>query len=379
MSDFHPEMRVLGLMSGTSLDGMDLVRVRFFQAYEDRPGFELLDYEERPWPEEFREGLEAAAEDRPLPASEFAALHHELARLFAEFALDLWPDSIPAELAAFPGQTLHHAPHRGYGLQLGNPAIFASLTGLPTVSDFRSPDMCLGGQGAPLVPMADALLRRHPEEARAVVNIGGIANVTLLPPGLGTEGVRAWDTGPGNLLLDRAARLLLGIPYDEEGRIAARGRIDEVLLETWMKHPYFARKAPKSTGRETFGSSFLSDTELHRLSEVSSPEDLLATLSELTVQPLAEALAGEGVDAVYLSGGGARNLHLMSRLKERLPHLRVEDIEVLGCPAGAKEALDFAFLAYLSHLDRPVSLAGVTGARRNAPAGVLAPAHPHEE
>ncbi len=379
MSGSYPTMRVLGLMSGTSLDGMDLVLARFFEANDGAPGFELLDYEEKPWPEVFRARLVAAAEDRPLPASEFAALHHDLARLFAEFVRERWTDGIPADLAAFPGQTLHHAPQFGYGLQLGNPAVFATLTGLPTVGDFRSPDLALGGQGAPLVPMADALLRRHPDESRGLVNIGGIANLTLLPPGRGEEGVRAWDTGPGNLLLDRAARLALDAPFDEGGHSAARGRVHETLLASWLEHPYFAESPPKSTGRETFGGAFLGDEDLRHLAEEMGAESLLATLAELTVEPLARALEAGGVEAVYLSGGGARNLHLKRRLSERLPVLRVEDIEVLGCPAGAKEALDFAFLAYLSRLGRPVSLCGVTGAQRNAPAGALAPAPPSEE
>ncbi len=379
MGQIYPEMTVIGLMSGTSLDGMDLVRARFFSRGDSGLGWELLDYEERAWPIAFREKLEAAAENRPMPVSDFAALNHGIALHFADFLRERWPGNIPADLAAFPGQTLHHAPEKGYSLQLGNASVFATLTGLSTIGDFRSPDLALGGQGAPLVPLADALLRRHPEESRALVNVGGIANLTLLPPGVGTEDVSAWDTGPGNLLMDRVARLLLNTPFDEDGRVAALGSVNQSLLEDWLSHPYFAQLPPKSTGRETFGRGFLNDAQLENLAEEFGVEDLLATLLDLTVEPLARALEGSSVQAVYLAGGGAKNSQLPLRLSERLPHLRVETLEALACPVGAKEALDFALLAYLAHLGRPVSLSAVTGAERDAQAGLLAPPSCNEE
>ncbi|MBC8367896.1 anhydro-N-acetylmuramic acid kinase [bacterium] len=379
MGQVYPEMTVLGLMSGTSLDGMDLVRARFFSEDDSSLSWELLDYEERAWPEDFRARLEAAAENHAIPASEFAALHHGIAKHFADFVRAKWPAKIPAELSAFPGQTLHHAPELGYSLQLGNAAVFATLTGLPTIGDFRSPDLTLGGQGAPLVPMADALLRRHPNEARALVNVGGIANLTLLPPGQGTQGVSAWDTGPGNILLDRAAGVLLNKPYDKNGQIAASGKVNTKLLDGWLDHAYFSKSPPKSTGREMFGASFLNAAKMNNLAgEIGAP-DLFATLLELTVLPLARALEDGGAQAVYLSGGGAKNTQLLSRLSERLPHLRVETLEALHCPVGAKEALDFALLAYLAHLGRPVALSAVTGAECDAMAGLLSPPSCNEE
>jgi anhydro-N-acetylmuramic acid kinase len=379
MGQHYPDMTVIGLMSGTSLDGMDLVRARFFAKDDSCLGWELLDYEERAWPPEFRARLVSAADDLPIPASEFAALHYGIARHFADFVRSKWPGKVPAELAAFPGQTLHHAPEQGFSLQLGNASVFATLTGLPSIADFRSPDLALGGQGAPLVPLADALLRRHQTESRALVNVGGISNLTLLPPGEGLEGVRAWDTGPGNLLLDRAASLLLKTPFDAEGRVAASGKVDSSLLESWLSHPYFAKPAPKSTGREMFGQSFLADAELEKLAQKIGVENFFATLLELTVEPLARALDGRRLHAVYLAGGGAKNAQLLSRLSERLAHLRVETLEALSCPVGAKEALDFALLAYLAHLGRPVSLAAVTGAERDAYAGLFAPPSCNEE
>jgi len=369
----YPDLRVIGLMSGTSLDGMDMVRAHFHAGAQGSLAWEMTDYEERPWPDPLRARLLRAAEDEPLPLSELAALHDEVARRFSEFLKDIWPASIPAELAAFPGQTVHHAPGRGFGFQLGNPSVFSSLTGLETVADFRSPDLALGGQGAPLAPLADALLRRDSRESRAIVNIGGIANLTLLPPGRGSEAVRAWDSGPGNMLMDRAAALLLGRPFDRDGEAASRGRVCGDLLHRWLENPYFREAPPKSTGREVFGSAFLADSDMGRLGEEIGAESLMATLLELTVESLARDLEFSGVQAAYLSGGGACNLRLVSRMAERLPSIRIGRIEELGCPAGAKEALDFALLAYLARMGRPVSLAGVTGARRNAPAGVLSP------
>jgi anhydro-N-acetylmuramic acid kinase len=367
----YPECRVIGLMSGTSLDGMDMVRVRFSDSSGASPDWEILDYEESRWPEDLRVRLEAAAEGQALPAEEFAALHYEVARQFAEFLKAKWPEAIPAELAAFPGQTVHHAPEQSFGLQLGNPSVFSNLTGLTTIGDFRSPDLALGGQGAPLVPLADALLRRDSHEARAIVNIGGISNLTLLPPGEGCEGVKAWDTGPGNLLMDRASRLILNKPFDRDGQVASRGRPHAELLERWLGHPYFKETTPKSTGREVFGRAFLDDSILKTLADTIGVDDLLATLLELLVESLARDLESSCADVVYLAGGGAHNIRLVERLAERLPTLRVENIEALGCPAGAKEALDFALLAYLAHLGLPISLAQVTGASWDAPAGVL--------
>lgn len=375
----YPERRVIGLMSGTSLDGMDRVLVRFFPVDGPAPGWELLDHATRPWPEDLRARLERTAEGEAIPAAEYAALHFEVAECFAEFVLDGRYENPSPDLAAFPGQTLHHAPDRGYGLQVGNASVFATLTGIPTIGDFRSPDLALGGQGAPLVPLADALLRRHPGQFRAIVNLGGIANLTLLPPGEGIEGVRAWDTGPGNLLMDRVARLLLDVPFDRDGQAAARGRVDGKHLAAWLEHPYFALSPPKSTGRETFGRAFLDDASLRRLAGEIGSESLLATLLELTCESLARDLEESGCEVIYLAGGGARNLRLRSRLSERLPSMRVEDIETLSCPGQAREALDFAFLAYLASLGRPVSMSRVTGARVDAFAGSLSPVQPFQE
>lgn len=371
---------VLGLMSGTSLDGLDAARMRFTRGQRGLESWELLDYRQAPFPAALRAEVEALIRGEARDAAAFAALHLGLARAFADFVraafADCWP---PAELAAFPGQTLWHDPDgAGLSLQLGSPAAFAALTGLPTVGEFRLPDVLAGGQGAPLVPLADALLHRAPAggEYRALLNLGGIANITLLPPGAGTEGVRAWDTGPGNTLLDALSALATGAPHDTEGRLAAAGRPREDLLAAWLAHPWFRRPPPKSTGRELFGGSFLNDAELRDLLRENSVEDLMATLVELTVEPIVAALDSEPADRLYVAGGGVFNRQLMKRLAERLAPLPLEPFERLGLPAAAREAADFALLALEAAAGRPVALPAVTGARQAMSAGLFAPAAP---
>ncbi|MDP6419523.1 MAG: anhydro-N-acetylmuramic acid kinase [Candidatus Krumholzibacteria bacterium] len=362
-------MRVIGTMSGTSLDGMDLLRLRIEGDLENLRCTDL-EFRETAWPEDLRVTLDSMARGVSFPASEFARLHFEVAREFARFVRESFPDEDPAaELAAFPGQTLHHEPQSGFGLQLGNPSVFAALTGIETVGDFRSPDLALGGEGAPLVPLADALLRRDESEFRGILNLGGIANLTLLPPGRGIEGVRAWDTGPGNSLMDQTCRQLQNLPCDRDGAMAASGIVHKELLDEWLSHPYFSRKPPKSTGRELFGEDFLGGEERKLLAERIGLEDLLATLLELSVESSSRALETEGLDALYLCGGGAENPYYARRLRERLSPLPVHGVELLGVASSAKEAMDFAVLAYCSRLDYPVSLSSVTGALRSAPAG----------
>lgn len=371
------EWTVLGLMSGTSLDGLDAARVRLVRDGDGALNAELLAFEESPMPEALRRELEHLAGGGQADAARFGALQVDIARAFAEFVrtafASCWP---PADLAAFPGQTLWHDPERGgFSYQVGSPAAFATLTGLPTVGEFRLPDVLAGGQGAPLVPLADALLRRDASggESRALLNLGGIANLTLLPPGLGTEGVRAWDTGPGNLLLDSLSKLALGAPFDADGRLAAAGRPLPELLERWLAHPWFDRPPPKSTGRELFGVELLPPAELESLRLEVEDADLMATLVELSLEPIVAALASEHVDRLFVSGGGARNKHLIGRLEKHVHPLPLHPIEDLGIAAEAKEAADFALLALEAAAGNPVALPAVTGARQATSAGVFCP------
>jgi anhydro-N-acetylmuramic acid kinase len=367
------EWTVLGLMCGTSLDGLDAARLRLRCGEQGLEAWELIDWQEAPYPPALRAVAEALIQGEAVSAAAFAGLHVGLGRAFADFVRARFPAPI-ADLAGFPGQTIWHDPDGAQlSLQIGSPAAFAALSGLPTVGEFRLPDVLAGGQGAPLVPLADALLHRDPREYRALLNIGGIANLTLLPPGRGTQGVRAWDTGPGNTLLDGFARLVTGAPCDEDGRLAAAGRVLPALLAEWLAEPWFRRPPPKSTGREFFGGRFLAATSLTALRAQHADADLAATLVALTVESVAAALAGAPVDRLYVAGGGSANPVLMAALAARLAPLPIATSAALGLPPAAKEAADFAVLALEAAAGRPVTLPAVTGAPAPAPAGLFAP------
>jgi len=371
------EWTVLGLMCGTSLDGLDAARLRLRCSARGLEAWTLLDWQEAPYPAALRADAEALIQGETRSAAAFAGLHVGLARAFADFVRARFAAPI-ADLAGFPGQTLWHDPEgAGLSFQIGSPAAFATLSGLPTVGEFRLPDVLAGGQGAPLVPLADALLHRDAREYRGLLNIGGIANLTLLPPGRGTEGVRAWDTGPGNTLLDSFARLATGAPYDGDGRLAAAGRALPDLLAAWLAEPWFRRPPPKSTGREHFGGRFLPPVALAALREQHGDADLAATLVALTVESVAAALAGAPVDRLYVAGGGSANPTLMAALAARLAPLPIATSAALGLPPAAKEAADFAVLALEAAAGRPITLPAVTGVRAPAAAGLFAPGALH--
>jgi len=265
-------------------------------------------------------------------------------------------------------------------LQIGSAAILAERTGLTVVSDFRSRDTAAGGEGAPLVPLADWWLFRSPEESRALLNLGGMANVTHLPRGAGLDRVLAFDTGPGNAVIDALAALASGGAErrDPGGARAARGRAHEALLAELLADPFFAQPPPRSTGRERFGDGYA-----ERLQELGeglglSLEDTLATAVELTAasieQAIREHLEPRGkVDAVYASGGGVRNVSLMLALRRRLDGIRLERLDELGVSAGIKEALAFAFLAHLTLCGEAGNVPGATGARRPVVLGSITP------
>jgi anhydro-N-acetylmuramic acid kinase len=282
------------------------------------------------------------------------------------------------------GQTVWHRPpsaeRRGATLQLGDPATIAERTGRPVVSDFRTRDMAAGGQGAPLVPWVDRLLFSAPGGPRALQNIGGIANVTRVPPKGSAGPVFAFDTGPGNALIDAAVELATDgrLTFDRDGRLAARGEVDGELLAELLRHPYFAAEPPKSTGREEFGRPFVA-----RLVEAIQPEgdrdwlDLVATLTELTARSIADAygrwVIPRGVDEVVVTGGGARNPTLMGRLRALLEPLPVVDASALGIDPDAKEAVAFALLAWAHLRGIPANVPEATGAAGPRVLGSLTP------
>lgn len=371
----------IGLMSGTSLDGVDAAAVRLEGDGERPEAAELVAFRTTAYGPAFRDRLERACRDAG-PA-ELCALGVELGRRFARAVHDLAASAgLDLDAAAgvgSHGQTLWHAPPdpgdgagpdaRGPSgtactLQVGEAAVVAEETGLPVISDFRVRDVAAGGQGAPLTPYFDRLLLSAPDRARAVQNLGGMGNVTVLPPPGAGRPPLAFDTGPGTALIDAAYRRLVGgdEAFDRDGETAARGSVREEALAAWLADPFFAAEPPKSTGRERFGPDRL-DGWLETWGD-APPEDLLATLTELTARSVADALERTDVpvEEVVLCGGGARNRELVRRLRARVDARRVIDLAELGWDPDAREAAAFALLARQHELGIPASPPWATGA-----------------
>jgi anhydro-N-acetylmuramic acid kinase len=356
----------VGLMSGTSLDGVDAVVVRFSG---DRP--DVLASAHRPFDAVLREDLLHLSAGGNDELERAAKLGNTLARIYASTVEEAVVRAriLRNDIAAVGchGQTVRHRPEHGYSIQIGNAALLAELTGLRVVCDFRSRDIAAGGQGAPLVPAFHAAVFARRDEPRAVLNIGGIANVTLL----GRDGsVRGYDTGPGNCLMDLWAARHGGQPYDEDGRWAAGGTLLPELLGAWLAEPYFDRLPPKSTGRELFNERWLGD----RLPPGAPPRDVQATLLELTARSTAAAIAQSGAQRVIVCGGGAHNRALMDRLGALLKPVTVESSGAYGLHPLQVEAAAFAWLAREALAARPANLPGVTGARGPRVLGAIYPA-----
>jgi anhydro-N-acetylmuramic acid kinase len=387
-------MRVLGLMSGTSLDGVTGVVAEFVG---DRPGslgWSILGSGTVSYDPRRRERILEVIRSGGAP--ELAALHRDLGEWFAAAAVRILADAeVEADsLAAVAshGQTIWHEPprggERGHTLQLGDPATIAEALGVDVVSDFRSRDMAAGGHGAPLVPWPDAVLFSRDDRGRALQNIGGMANVTVLPRreaagrAIPFQGVRAFDTGPGVALVDGAVRRATQgrLAFDEEGAMAAAGTPDEDLLERLLGHEFFRQPPPRSTGRESFGEAYLD-----RVVEEAAPssteawQDLVATLTALTAVSVARSYrefgVTESVDEVILLGGGALNPTLVGMIREVLDPLPVEvgGRAVLGVDPEEREALCFALLGWAHLMGLPGNIPGATGARGPRILGSLTP------
>ncbi|UCE30834.1 MAG: anhydro-N-acetylmuramic acid kinase, partial [Burkholderiales bacterium] len=268
------------------------------------------------------------------------------------------------------GQTVRHRPEQGYTLQLLNAARLAERAGVPVVADLRSRDVAAGGQGAPLAPAFHAALFAEPGQARAIVNLGGIANVTWLAPA--AREVTGFDTGPGNLLMDAWCARHLGQPFDRDGHWAGSGRVDDALLQRLLDEPYFATAAPKSTGRDLFDDAWL-DARLGGPGRRLAPEDVQATLLELTARTVAEACRGLGAAGVFVCGGGAHNRRLLGRLGELLHPAAVRSTAELGLAPETVEAVGFAWLAHRHLLGAAGNLPAVTGAGGPRVLGALYP------
>jgi anhydro-N-acetylmuramic acid kinase len=368
-------MKVIGLMSGTSVDGIDAALVEISGTTLDLQ-VQLLAGATYPYPDALRSQILAVCGGAKLSMAEFAELDDAIAKCFAQAAISIQANSAPATSIGSHGQTVFHRPTTpetmGYSLQLGRGESIAQIAQITTIDNFRAADIAAGGQGAPLVPKPDAYLLSDPHEHRCVQNIGGIGNVTYLPPTSQPDWesqVRGWDTGPGNSLLDLAvAQLSHGkLTFDRDGAWAATGSVCEPLVQTWLKQAYFAAAPPKSTGRELFGLEYLqaclADADKYQLNDA----DLLATLTDLTARSIADSyhrFLPELPNRVLLCGGGSRNLYLRQRLQLHLPDTQVTTTDEAGVNGDFKEAIAFAVLAYWRYHQIPGNLPAVTGAKQ---------------
>lgn len=349
----------LGLISGTSVDGIDAALVRF------APRLQVVAAQTIPYPDDLRARIVALARhDASVALSDFGQLDTAIGEHFAAAALALLGDAQvdPRSVAAIGshGQTLYHHPTgpHPFTLQVGDPNVIAERTGIVTVADFRRADVAAGGQGAPLLPALHAAALFDPATPRAILNLGGIANLTLLVPG---RPVLGFDTGPANCLLDAWSQQVRGTPRDEGGAWAQSGHIDDTLLARWLDDPYFAAPAPKSTGREVFNLDWLAT----RLPPGRAPADVQATLLQLSARSIAGALRGTApeIRAVYACGGGVHNAALMEALRAAMPDVQVATTTALGLDPDFVEAVGFAWLARARLENLAGNLPSVTGAR----------------
>ncbi|CUU33765.1 MAG: anhydro-N-acetylmuramic acid kinase [Fimbriimonadales bacterium] len=365
----------IGLMAGTSLDGVDGALVAI-EGQKGHRAVRTLATHHIPYSHEEREGLLRLIESGTL--ADLCAWDAYLGEKFAEVALKLMQKAeAPVAFIGSHGQTVWHAPSAQlFGrptpntLQIAQPEVIMARTGVPVVADFRTRDVALGGQGAPLVPFVDWLLLRSDAEPRAALNIGGMANLTYLPPQATPESILAFDTGPGNALIDLAVRWHTGgrLAYDPDGSLAAQASPDEPLLHEMLAHPFFQQPPPKSTGREVFGVEYL-----QKWWGRVEPLTLIATLTELTARTIAQAVRQwcMPVARLIVSGGGMHNQTLMARLQALLPEVAIQSSATFGIDPDFKEAIAFAVLADCYLMGEPVAFPNTTGVSRPVRLGRL--------
>jgi anhydro-N-acetylmuramic acid kinase len=362
--------RYIGVMSGTSLDGVDVV----LAAIDERMVAQQASYS-HPIPLELKNAILGMCQGQQVTLAQVGDLDTRLGILFGEAVLGLMKKAgITAEevtAIGCHGQTVWHQPKGDatFSMQLGDNNRIAAMTGVTTIGDFRRRDMAFGGQGAPLVPAFHQALLAHPTERRMILNIGGIANLSLLLPG---QPIRGYDTGPGNMLLDAWIWRHRAQPYDKNAEWANSGRVNLTLLQQMLADPYFAEPAPKSTGREYFNIAWL-EKQLSKVHELA-PEDVQATLAELTAVSIAEQvqLAGS-CDRLMVCGGGARNPLVMARLSAMLPGTEVSTTDSFGISGDDMEALAFAWLAFRTLSGKAGNLPSVTGASQETVLGAIYP------
>lgn len=365
-----PHLHV-GIMSGTSLDGIDIALSRFTSTHQAQCLGALC----IPFPHDLRQQLLDLCSPGGDELYQAGIAGNAWARLAASGVKQLLQQQhvSPEQVSAIGshGQTVRHHPDQGFSLQIGNPSLLAELTGINVVADFRSRDLAAGGEGAPLVPAFHHWLLSTDEQTRTLVNIGGFANLTVLKPGQSASG---FDSGPGNALMDNWAQRHIGTPYDENGTWARQGQVHTDLLQRMLADPYFARKGPKSTGREYFHEAWLS-AHLQHVPGVAAV-DVQATLAMLTATTIADGLRQAAAETreLYVCGGGARNAHLMELLQQQLPAQRVASTQILGVDPDWMEAMAFAWLAWRFEQRLAGNLPSVTGAQGERILGALYPA-----
>jgi anhydro-N-acetylmuramic acid kinase len=386
-------MKVLGMMSGTSGDGIDAAIVEF-AGQPPALQWKLLKHVHLPFPAEIQAEIFTCFNPATSGVDRLCALNFALGKVYAQSALQAIADSglrpEDIDLIGNHGQSVWHIPSgpQASTLQIGEPAVIAELTGITTISNFRSRDMAAGGQGAPLVSFMDVLLFSHPHIRRVMQNIGGIANSTYLPDATQlAEGVKvlAFDNGPGNMLIDDAIRRITGgqQQYDAGGQLAARGTVNQELLERWIAvEPYFHLPAPKTTGRELFGAQYGAALWEQARQKELSEADTVATVTAFTARTIAASFRTcipALPEEVIVSGGGAYNPTLLKMLAEEIAPARVGVIDDYGMPSDAKEAVAFAVMAYETWHNRPGNFPSATGARKAVVLGSITPGSRAEE
>lgn len=384
-----PRMKVVGLMSGTSLDGMDIAIVEV-QKVNDKMEFELNFFTTIPYEKELKARLEKVVVPKTL-SPEISSMNMLLGEVFADGVLAAIKESgidvSEIDLVSSHGQTVFHDPvykendpyYRPNTLQIGDISVIAERTGIPAAGDFRTRDVAVGGQGAPLVPFLDYILFRSEKTGRVLVNIGGISNITVLPKNASGEKVTAYDTGPGNMIIDAftAWHTNGAQSYDKDGNLAGNGKVDQEWLRELLEHPYYKEAPPKSTGREQFGIEYAKDLWDQAESRNIPELDRIATATALTAVSLGKALEkhikDDGVKEIYISGGGLNNTSMIKGLKDYLPEtVKIASTKELGINSDAKEAIAFAIFGYLCYHKQPNNLPAATGASKEVIMGKIA-------
>lgn len=380
---------VAGVMSGTSADGINVALVRMGERLHN--AFDLIGHAEYPYPKKVREAVLAAMNSSQASVADLARLNFLLGELYSDAVLATQRQfGVKVDLVGCHGQTLYHQgePARFLGRKLaatwqtGEAAVLAARLGVPVVSDFRPADMAVGGKGAPLVPFLDYLLFRHPRVGRIVQNIGGIANLTAIPPGAAARDVIAFDTGPGNMVIDAVTEKLFGLAFDRGGKIAASGKVLDKTIHRVLQGDFFQRSPPKTAGREEFGREFVAG--FLRSCGRSRKQDVVATATALTAKSIADAVRRytiensgsarkRGFQEMILSGGGTKNPTLVATLSSELAPLglRLRFSDEFGLPSAAKEAAAFAVLAHATWHRRASNVPSATGAKRAAVLGKI--------